>query len=103
MGSPDTSIQHQVCAGWSGDTGFDQRWPDYNPYADDARSEATTQIAPKLMTYGPDRSNIGAFIRDRKGRVFEVIDETPDGRWVIVQDGFGDSQIDLADGYRIVE
>ena len=44
----------------------------------------TTQTAPKLMTYGPDHSNIGTYIRDRKGRVFEVIDETPDGRWVIV-------------------
>jgi hypothetical protein len=63
----------------------------------------TTQTAPKLMTYGPDRSNIGRFIRDRKGRIFEVIDETPDDRWVIVQDGFGDSQIDLDEGYEIVE
>jgi hypothetical protein len=53
------------------------------------------KTAPKLMTYGPDHSNIGAFLRDRKGHVFEVIDETPDGRFVVVQDGFGDSQIDL--------
>jgi len=57
----------------------------------------------RRMTYGPEQSNIGAFIRDGRGRLFEIIDETPDGRYVVVQDGYGDSQIDLDEGYEIVE
>jgi hypothetical protein len=47
------------------------------------------------VPYGPEQSNIGAFVQDGKGHLFEVEDETPDGRHVVISTGHGTSMVDL--------
>lgn len=47
------------------------------------------------VPYGPDQTNIGAYVQDGKGHVFEVEDETPGGRHVVVSTGHGTSMVDL--------
>jgi hypothetical protein len=49
----------------------------------------------RRVPYGPDQSNIGAFVQDGKGHVFEIEDETPDGRHVVITTGHGDTTLDL--------
>lgn len=47
------------------------------------------------VPYGPDQTNIGTFVQDGKGHVFEVEDETADGRHVVITTGHGDTTLDL--------
>jgi hypothetical protein len=47
------------------------------------------------VPYGPDQTNIGAFVQDGRGHIFEVEDETPDGRHVVISTGHGTSMVDL--------
>lgn len=67
-------------------------------------AEAPYFEAPVISAaYGPDMTNIGGYVVDASGNSFEIFDETPDGRHVVIQTGHGDTMIDLAEGWRVEE
>jgi len=67
-------------------------------------AEAPYFEAPVISAaYGPDMSNIGGYVIDAAGTYFEILDETPDGREVLIQTGHGETIIDLAEGWRVEE